>query len=83
MFLVTGGYAQQSYNLLSTEVKVADSGNWKTAGELPSSSTLALVATSLNGDIFLTGKVVERKQELQTFQSVDFQYFVNVVGVKV
>ena len=69
MLLVTGGWSQQSFNLFTTEVKVADSGNWKTAvaGAVPSSSPLALVAMSLNGDSFLTGKVMERKQELQTF----------------
>ena len=74
MLLVTGGWSQQSFNLFTTEVKVADSGNWKTAvaGAVPSSSPLALVAMSLNGDSFLTGKVTERKQELQTFLSVDF-----------
>ena len=66
MFLVAGGYAQQSYNLLSTEVKVADSGNWKTAGELPSSIT-ALVATSLNGDIFLTGKGKHQLKKIGEF----------------
>ena len=54
MFLVAGGYALHSYNLLSTEIMVVDGGNWKTGGELPSSRR-DLVAISLNSEIFVTG----------------------------